>query len=212
MNIASMTKEQKQMVLLGVIGGVFSLYALVTFGIAPIKAKWASSGVELEELSDKLRKAEKSLRNKAKTKKDGVEVATRLKDAGENHIPDTGNTLSWVTQRIYAHARVLNLDLESVAPSSAGMCIVKLDAEGVPNRKFDIYTVRVATSAGYNDVMEFISVLEKSNKYLTISGLSITSSRKTPDQHKVDIDVQWPIWSTPEGPRQIRTAEDQIHG
>ncbi len=211
MKINELSKEQTQWVVLGAIVGVFALYCVFSFGISPIMQKWTTSKSELEDLTDKLNRADVAIKNERTLRKETAAVGAQLADDAENHIPDSANTLSWVTQKIYAQAREQKMDLESVSPAGSGSSIVTYKDE-VPNRKFDVYAVRVATEGSYAEILAFVEGLEKSNKYLTISGLTISSTTTSPETHKCNLDVQWPIWTEPDAAAQIRQTEDSNHG
>jgi hypothetical protein len=208
-----MTKEQKQISVLVGLVAVISIYATVTFGIAPLKEKWGSSRVELEELSEKLGRADRTIDREPDIRVELSRFVEDLSQAAEHFIPDPDNTLAWVTRRVYQLGRDLGMDIEAVVPSTSGPQLAAVDrVTGKTDRFFDYYGVRISTSGTYLEVIEFVKALETSNPYLAIAGLSVSAISRSPEEHAVQIDVHWPIWASDEGTSQIRTAESDNHG
>ena len=56
MNWASMTKEQRQYSVLGLLVSLISVYALFAFVLKPFTIRWAASKTEYVELKDELEK------------------------------------------------------------------------------------------------------------------------------------------------------------
>lgn len=212
-DFASMTKEQKQLVFLGGLVGVTALYAAVVFGIMPMMAGWNSAKNELAKLEDKLESADRLVRRTQPLREELRESERTLDQAAQHYVPESENTLAWVTRRIYQKGRDLGVDIEAVVPSTSGFQVATLDrSKGTYDRFFDLYSVRITTNCGFAKALEFIAALEASNPYIVVGGLVMAASQSDPERHSLQIDVQWPLWVNAEGASQIRRLEGEPHG
>lgn len=212
-DFASMNKEQKQLVFLGMIVGAAALYAAIAFGVMPTIAKWNSAKSELADLEQKLDTADRLVRRTQALRGELAMNQEKLQQAAQEYLPETENTLAWVTRRIYQKGRDFGVDVEAVVPSSSGLQLATIDrTKGTYDRKFDLYGVRITTNCGFAKALEFVGALEESNPYLVVSGIVMAVNPQDPSRHSVQIEVQWPLWVNAEGANQIRTLEGTPHG
>jgi hypothetical protein len=193
MNWATMTKEQKQAVILvamWVFGGVFALYQ---FALRPFLQTSGQSTSELDELHQKIEKAEIAMDAQEKVRREYTAATAELQKATEYFIVPMENPLSWVTEKVYSNARRVGVDVQSVAEvglaSGGWEALIRGGA-----RTFKPYGVRISTTCSYARLLEMIATLEQSNPYLCVSGVTITGHEMDVGKHVITLIVEWPMW------------------
>ena len=192
MNFSAMTKEQKQYVFLGVLVGGIALYSLVTFVLAPIKKNWQESRSKIKELAAQLDEAERLVKSRKKLMASLNESQEKMKTTIPGFLPDIANPLSWATLTMYAHARKVGMDIQSVAEIGAPAILVNQASND--ERLFGAYAVRIETVCSFKVLKEFLQAIENSNPYVCVSALSISAKRDDPETHTVHISIEWPAW------------------
>lgn len=192
MNFSNLSKEQKQYVFLGVVIGIGALYSLVTFGVKPFIDRWGQTKEEYEQLQEDLAEASEKVNRTSRVLLELDSTYTNLVNLADQYIPPSQNALSWVTQRIYKHARRLGLGVESIDEQT-----VEPPWMDIPGgeRFFTLYSVRLSTQTGYNKLREFIQEVHASNPLVMIGDISVDGlGEKRPEQHRVSVLIQWPWW------------------
>ena len=105
MKFSEMTKEQKQYAVLGVLVGVALMVGLSQFVLAPLQTKLAGARRELDDLTDKIHRAERLIKSEETLRVNVRESTEQLNLATRKYIPDADNPLSWATQVLYEQAR-----------------------------------------------------------------------------------------------------------
>jgi len=187
-NFSDLTKSQKQYLALGVIG-VVGLVVLVVFGIRLSLSSIRMAKEELEIVSGKIEKAERSLARRSRTEKDLAEASHELGGLLEN-LPPERNYFSWATEVIYSTARATELEVDSIDELSGATKTKK--AKGSNAIKLESYSLRITARGGFQNVKMFLALLEKEQPLARITGVDI-SSASDPEIHDVQIFVQWPF-------------------
>ena len=210
MNVAEMTKEQKQYIVLGVVVGATGVFALFNFLLAPMKAKYAAAKEEYAQVSADLDAARRVIRNEDAIREQLARSTEILAEAATEYLPDTLNPLSWATQKIYFKAREVGVEVTSVS-ETGGSGVLQSQAHG-GHRAFGSYSVRVLTECGYDKLVQLMDALETSNPYLTVTGVTVDARPGSPLNHPVNLVVEWPICLDPATAARIAETRGENHG
>lgn len=199
MNLKNLTKEQKQKYSLIAIVAAAGLFAVKQFGISPLLASHAASKEELRTLKEKLGQAEIAVKHDEDVSAALAASKARLQVAARDLIPSPGNTLAWATKTLYAHARALGIDIESVSD-------LEVDAGGFTakdqeKRVYKPYGVRMVTQCSYDEVSRLVQALESGNPYVSVSGITISGQMGSPGRHQILLNIEWPNWKSAEKSR-----------
>ena len=187
MNLKDLSKEQKQYLIIGVLGVVVVIGAIV-IGVKFSMSSIGDARVELKELTDKIDRADRSLANQQQNEKNFFNTIYELKDYfGE--IPPEQNYYSWATEVIYGIARAAHLKIDSV--NEAGS--VKKNTSGKKNKvSVQTYSLRIVAHGGFEDVKYFLQEISSNYPLVRITGLEVRSG-SLPAVHDVQLLIQWPF-------------------
>jgi len=188
-SFSDLTKSQKQYLAIGGIVAV-GLVVLVVFGIRLSLSSIRTAKEELEEVSGKIEKADRSLERRARTEKDLVGISAKLGGLLEN-LPPERNYFSWATEVIYSIARASELEIDAIDEQS-GAAKAKPKGKAAGAIKLESYSLRITARGGYRNVKAFLARLEREQPLARITGVDI-SSGSNPEIHDVQIFVQWPF-------------------
>ena len=192
MDWANLSKEKKLklfLIAMGVIGGIFAPYY---FGLSPYLSKCATSANNLDELVTKIKKAEVTMQEKSKLHAEYALCMEEFNHAIENYIVPMDNPLSWVTEKVYANARQVGVDVQTVA--EVGSSSLYWDTAIKSGRSVKSYGVRIVTECSYQRLIDLVAALEESNPALCIADISISPQDSMPAKHIVNMTVEWPMW------------------
>lgn len=188
MNIdfSNLSKEQKQYIVLGIIGVGAIGYGLY-FGISKFGGALSDTKTQLTELNDKIDRAERELGRRARTMTDFDQTITVLESHFDN-LPPEENYYSWATEIVYAKGRNAGLQVESVDEIGADTRQVKKLKDPV---YFETYSLRITARGGYAETKAFIRDIEDNHPLVRFTGVEI-SRGNDPEKHSVQLFVQWP--------------------
>jgi hypothetical protein len=192
MDWASLSKEKKQALLLvgmWVVGGLAAVYYFV---LAPYFASRSTSENELDVLTAKIAQAEATMRGDARLRAEFALCTEEFKFAITNYIVPMDNPLSWVTEKVYANARQVGVDVQTVA--EVGSASGYWDAALKVDRSVKPYSVRIVTECSYQRLIDLVEVLEKNNPALCITEISISPQDMIASKHILNMTVEWPMW------------------
>jgi hypothetical protein len=195
MDWASLSKEKKQaliLVAMWVVGGIVALYYFV---LAPYFANRTTSVNELDILAAKIEQAEVTMRGESRLHAEYHLCTEEFKQSIENYIIPMDNPLSWVTEKVYAKARQVGVDVQAVA--EVGSSSPYWDSAIKSERSVKPYSVRIVTECSYQQLIDLVEVLEKSNPALCITDINISPQDSTPEEHILNMTVEWPMWGRP---------------
>lgn len=206
MKIGEISKEQRQYAVLGLLVVGIVIYALYAFVLSPFVEGWKETKAEYDELDEKLSDAHQKVNRMSQLMMELDGSFTNLMSQADLHIPPPDTALSWVTSRIYAHARTLGIDIESISENSSNPPWLNVPGS---EREFQIYSVRVTTQCGFNDLRAFVERFVEKNPLVAVSGVKIESNDfQNPEQHRVQLFLEWPWWTSSEGSEIIRSSLD----
>lgn len=192
MDWASLSKEKKQALFLvgmWVVGGIVALYYFV---LAPYFANRTTSANELDVLAAKIEQAAVAMRGESRLHAEYALCTEEFNHAIENYVVPMDNPLSWVTEKVYANARQVGVDVQTVA--EVGSSSPYWDSAVKSERSVKPYSVRIVTECSYQQLIDLVEVLEKSNPALCITDISISPQDQTPSKHILNMTVEWPVW------------------
>ena len=128
---------------------------------------------------------------------------TNLLAISEQYIAPRENAYSWVTEQIYRYARELEVDVESISEYPPN---VPWASVGNNQREFGVYGVRMVTVCGYDTLRSLVVKFEESNPLIAVSGVKISSSTSDAERHRVQVFLEWPIWTGETGRGIIRSS------
>lgn len=191
MNIQNLSKEHKQYFALGGIVVVTSIFAVVNFVLMPMKAKWTNARTEFEALRSNVAQAHRMVKNERNIQAKLAESNDVLQRAAGEFLPDTYNPLSWATQKMYTQSRIVGVEIASVSEVGGSILLQAQTKDG--HRAFGSYSVRVITECSFEQLKALVHAMEESNPYLSITGLTVDSRQNKPDEHSINMVIEWPI-------------------
>ena len=188
----NLRKEQKQAAILIGMWIFGSLFALYQFLLLPFLQTHGAPGDELDKLHSDIQKAEVAMDEESRLRTDYAEGMRSLQEASERYIVPMDNPLSWVTERIYASARLVGVDVQSVAEMTGTSAV--WDNMIKTGRAFRPYAVRVSADCSYEEVLALVRVLEEGNPYICVSGVLVAGVEQRVEKHSIGLTVEWPMW------------------
>jgi hypothetical protein len=192
MDWASLSKEKKQaliLVAMWVVGGIVALYYFV---LEPYFANRTVSANELDVLAAKIEQAAVTMRGESRLHAEYNLCTEEFKQAIDNYIVPMDNPLSWVTEKVYASARQVGVDVQTVAEVGSGSPY--WDTACKSERSVKPYGVRIVTECSYQQLIDLVEVLEKSNPAVCVTDISISPQDQNPAKHILNMTVEWPMW------------------
>lgn len=193
-NWAQMTKEQKQLWIMGGLLGVIVIFLIFQFGLSPFFASKARMTEEYEKLKAQLDQATQAIKSEAQLGETLNDKTRMLEQAYRESIPAIENPLSWATKKIYGEARSIGVDIESVSEVDADSA--QWNGKDQVKRAFKPYAVRIATECSYAELVRLLRELEKNNEHMFITDIEVNSREPGFTKHAVSLVVEWPSWKS----------------
>ena len=190
MSLSDMNKTQQQYLLLGVLSLVI-VGGLIWFGIRFSLASVTTAREELSALSEKIEHADLVL-GKGKNTTADFEHTTELLKEQLDRIPPGKNYYSWATEEIYSTARHYGLEIDSIDEFKQVESVKRGKKEKKEGLYFESYSLRISAHGSYENTRQFLKGLEKEHPLVRVSGLDL-SAAGNPEQHDVQVFVQWPF-------------------
>ena len=188
MSLLDLSKEQKQRLILGVIVAIV-LVVLVAFGIKVSLSSISEAKAELQDLTGKVKAAEKSL---SKTQRDDAvfrETITELTGHLAN-IPPDRNYYSWATEIIYSKARGVRFEIDAI--DEIGTTTAGYTSKKKGTVELESYSLRITAHGGYDNVKRFLQQIALDHPLVRVTGIEISTGSK-PDVHDVQLFIEWPF-------------------
>ncbi|MCC5850746.1 MAG: hypothetical protein JJU29_21875 [Verrucomicrobia bacterium] len=215
MKFSELNKEQKQLVVLAV-GGVFTVFMILNnLVLGPMRASAAAAQNQTADLERKVNRGEAILRRERINQVSIQSVAAEIGAIREAYLPPEISRYTWALSQISGVGHLLGIqaqvrehDLPRYVPHTAPYRQIKLDTPmWVP------YAVQVNFTAGYDKIIQFIDQLYKANPYISIGMLTIQRNPNQPENHLVQMVVEWPVLRFNEDINQLQAlAEGSTEG
>ena len=139
-----------------------------------------------------------------------AESSEVLQKAAGEFLPSMENRLSWATQKMYANSRIVGVEISSVSEVEGAAVLQAQTKDG--HRVFGSYSVRIITECSYNELKNLVEVLKEGNPYLSITGLTVDSRLDKPEQHSVNMVIEWPICLNTVAAERLAEQKEADHG
>jgi len=195
-------KQKKQYIILAVVflGVIFKVVQLaMPSGEEGVNPKIANASYE--EL-DQERMSHKRLLSKEESIIEEYERAIKeLKQINENYLSPKLNTLTWASEKIYKAAKKVNITIETLEEYRTRSSF-EYDREKA-GKSMEPFGVRVITSCSYMKMIEFVSYLEESNPYISISQINLQGNDSNPQAHTLAVIIEWPSFASEEDIKRL---------
>lgn len=206
MNFSSLTKEQKQLVILGV-GGCFTLIMIVSnLVIGPAKEKAAEAEEIILELENKVASGERILRRNVRVQRDVNSFSSEILAIHESELPPRTSPYVWAVENLSLLADELGLNLSIQEHPTTRYIPVSdslknLNVNSIPY--WVPYSVDVKINTSFAKLQSFLVLLEKALPYASIGEITIQASSNTPERHQITVLVEWPTFRFEEDLRSL---------
>ncbi len=186
MNLKNLSQKQKQYLILSAVG-VVAILGIIVIGMKVSLSSIGKSRIELEDLTDKIERSDRSLSNSRRNEAAFFKTISELKMYLKQTPPDQ-NYYSWATETVYSIGRKTRLEIEAANE------IVR--AKQDPNSKDQVlmesYSLRIIAHGGYENVKLFLQGIRKKHPLSRITGVEV-SRGVAPESHTIEIVIQWPF-------------------
>ena len=190
MKWVTMTKEQKQIAGFGIFCGCAVLYGAYFLGMAPALAKTTLARTEFEDAEMERGRMTRAIKAELVNRNALEEKTKRIKNAGQESLPDANDPLSWASELLGRVSRQVGVSLSRVESGGVGQ-------EIIDEVNFSTYGVSVVMTCSYFDAIEFIKVLRGENPYSTVSTFTVRDGASD-ELHSMQMVIQWPVWKSRE--------------
>jgi chorismate mutase len=188
MNLKNLSKGQKQYIALGAIAAV-GLMTLIGFGIKVSLSSIKNSRQELNDLTDRIESADRSLSRQGQVRQEFAETMGTLKEHLQD-APPNRNYYSWATEVIHAVARSAHLEIDAIDEQSSRVPSSK--GEDDKTLKLESYSLRISARGEYGALKRFLELIEKDHPLARVVAVDI-SKGPDPEIHDMQVVVQWPF-------------------
>ncbi len=214
MNWRTLTKAQRDVLVLKVLLAAVAVVGLFYLGIFPLMDRVGALQQKRDQLSLKLREGDAAVRGGDALRRQLDERRRQLDRRLIGGTPPASNPLLWATEVIYRHARATGVAVESVTeikgdipfwakppevkPRNEEEEVRRATAAGAPPaprpppRRFAPYAILVNLVGSYDRLKAFAYSLESENPVVSMTTISIVAREATPEQHQVRLVVEWP--------------------
>lgn len=190
MKLGSLTKKQKEILLLASLIGFGVVWCLNKMSVVPLFDKINAAQAEAQDFENNYLLAKRILKNEMQIRMDFDESVMLLDQISNRYLPAKDNPLVWVSQRMYYIADKLDVDLEYVVTTSTK---VDLALSRHCHADYTSYPVLVSARCSFADGLQFLRLVEKSNPFVCISEVSFLTNRVTPQSHEFRFVADFPI-------------------
>jgi len=194
-NWSSLSKEQKQVTMLVVMGVLIAGALLYAFAIIPLQAGAERRQLESNALREKLIKADLALKHEVRAQAEGLQKKAQLEVLTKSSVAPFGSAFAWVTEQLYLVAKDAGVELEGLGGNSQPLGTSA--PAGVGGRAFTAFTTQMTLQCSYAELLRFLHSLEVKNALVTVTSLSIDRREQTPGRHQVGLTLEWPTWVPP---------------
>ncbi len=196
MNLKEMPKQQRDMLLLGVMGGFTVVVLALNLFLFPAQEEAKKARETIEKLSGEVRKGEAILKRDRIILEETRTNAEKLLAIHDKELPPEDNQNLWTRLRITSLAREMGLNEMDPLPHRAARFVEPkkpFKEVRATTSLWQTYAVRVASPASFATAMDFIDRLTAAYPFVSLAMLSITPREETPELHQVEMVFEWPV-------------------
>lgn len=195
MSFADMNKEKKQLLILSA-GGALTLFMIVTNVILnPAKARAAEARETIGELSSQVRTGELILRKDQSNRKVVSRHAARILELRATELPPENSRYIWALRNVTSLAREVGVKV-TVRETSSLRYVPAASEQGLDKASVPMwipYSVEVETFTSFENLKIYMDRLRAAHPYASIGLLQITSNDASPENHRVQFILEWPV-------------------
>ena len=182
MDLSNLSKQQKDRLLLMVMGGVL-LVGGIGYGLKSAFAISASVESKNEILESKISRAERMVRMQNRLLKDTQEISAELKTYIKEAPPEK-NYYSWASELLYALAKKTAFKIDRIEKQGES-AKSKADVLKISS------SLKIVAQGEYETCLNFLKTMEKEYPLVRVVSININSGRNV-EIHNVNIVIQWP--------------------
>jgi len=182
MDLSNLSKQQKDRLLLMVMGGVL-LVGGIGYGLKSVFAISASVESKNEILESKISRAERMVRMQNRLRKDSQEISAELKTYIKEAPPEK-NYYSWASELLYALAKKTAFKIDRIEKQGES-AKSKADVLKISS------SLKIVAQGEYETCLNFLKTMEKEYPLVRVVSIDIKPGENV-EVHKVNIVIQWP--------------------
>jgi hypothetical protein len=197
---SDLNKQQKEYLILGVMGVVTLIAVLQNLVIAPTRAKAGAARETIGKLASEVRTGESILARDRTTRNRLQTVSGDMLERMEREAPPDFNRYTWALSRISRIARQHDI-FPQIREFGGQRFVPHRQPHSQISTKSGMwipYTVEVDFRTGYAQTIEFLQSLHEEEPLSSVGQLTLRANPDDPKNHLVTLLIEWPVFRHPE--------------
>jgi len=196
MKFSEMNKEQKQLLILAVGGGITILMIVSNLLVKPTKEAALAAEEIIEELGSDVARGELLLERDSRIRSKTQEDAKAILNIVEEDLPPENGRYGWALENL------------SGVSEEVGVLFVVKEYRGTryipikPGLDFNQdsvsmwipYTVEVQFKTSFENLKKILSILQEKFPYCSLANMQINASNQDPENHDISLILEWPVF------------------
>lgn len=201
---STLSKERKQLLILGLLVAIIALVASVNFGLQPMLNRFRAERQTWTRLQDDLDKVERNLRRLPQETAAARDLALRLDATLRRQLPPAQMPLPHVVQAMQTASAQAGLEWVGYDPISraeetlpswvrppAALRTPDAVATNLPSRRLTLYAVRFNLRGSYPALLDLLARLENGNPTLNVRTCEIMAGRDAREPLTITLELEW---------------------
>lgn len=200
MKFSELNKQQKEYLILGVMGIVTTFAILQNLVIAPNRAKAEAARATIDRLASEVRTGEAILARDRVNRNRLQTVSGEILALLEEDAPPDFSRYTWALGRISRIAREADI-FPQIREFGGQRFVTHRQPYNQVREKSGMwipYSVEVDFRAGYDQTLRFLQALHEQAPLASVGQLTIRANPDDPMNHLVSLIVEWPVFRHPE--------------
>ncbi|MCC5844491.1 MAG: hypothetical protein JJU05_09590 [Verrucomicrobia bacterium] len=200
MKFSELNKQQKEYLILGVMGVITTIAVLQNLVIAPTRAKAAAARETIGKLESDVRTGESILARDRTNRNRLQTVSGEILERMEREAPPDFSRYTWALGRISRIARqndifpqIREFGGQRYMPHRQNYPQIR-DKSGM----WIPYAIEVDFRTSYTQTMQFLRALHEEDPLASVGQLTIRANPDDPQNHLVNLIIEWPVFRHPE--------------
>lgn len=204
--------NRRNLMVLGALLMAGAAYGIWVGVYEPLRRQRDEVRKQADALEAELQTIRLQIRQMPETKRELADRTRELRTHSEDHLlhPRLGNYLLQAREDMARYARMAGV--EGAQVEEIGLVDLPLLPKKTATYWLRAYAIRVSAQCGLDSLLDWIRVIETSNPLLSVSHLTISAQPENPLQHRVRLEVQWPVWIEPDMRDTVREKAEEILG
>lgn len=178
---SGLKKEQKQLLILGVVGTIALLFAYFNLLLIPQVKGLVKTASSRNRLSDELKKSESDVSRIGKLRSDIDSYSEKISRYGQLLPAEEG--IPTLLESLADMARSSSMKIVSIVPLSGREPGIQ------PGQAYRAIPIMINARAGFHELGRFMATLESSGRLMKIADIRLKENRSSPKKHDVEILV-----------------------